>query len=80
MKKVNIAKLRANLSPLLEYVQNGGEIQVEKRNLSIARIIPTRGPTENKTKLGVGQGSVKFLGNITDPVMDDDWDMHQNKP
>jgi prevent-host-death family protein len=75
VKKTNIATLRNNLSELLEYVQKGRELQIEKRNIPIAKIVPITAPHENRTKLGAGKGSVEFKGDITSPVMEEDWEM-----
>jgi len=78
MKKTSIAALRGNLSSLLEYVQKGKELQIEKRNIAIARIVPMEVPQANRTKLGVGAGSVEFIGDVIKPAMDDnDWEMHR---
>lgn len=40
MKTVSVAKLKKDLSRLLREVQAGEEIIIEKRNLSVAKIIP----------------------------------------
>lgn len=72
-----MATLRGQLSSLLEYVAQGREIEVQKRNISIARIVPIKRVEQNRTKLGSGKGSVKFLGDVTAPVMIDDWEMNQ---
>ncbi len=77
MRKTNVISLRCQLSSFLDYVQQGKEVEIQKRNISIARIVPIQIHRKNQTKLGVGKGSVKILKNIVDPAMDDDWDMHQ---
>ena len=77
MKKTNVASLRKDLSALLDYVEKGKEVEIQRRNIPIAKIVPTKRSMANRTRLGSGKGTVKFLGNITEPVMDDDWDMHQ---
>jgi prevent-host-death family protein len=40
MKTVSVAKLKKELSQLLQEVQAGEEIIIEERNLSVAKIIP----------------------------------------
>jgi antitoxin (DNA-binding transcriptional repressor) of toxin-antitoxin stability system len=77
MKKTNIAALRTQLSQFIDYVLKGKELIIQKRNISIAKIVPIRSAKKNKTKLGSGGGSVKFHGDVTKPVLEDDWDMHR---
>ncbi|MFP4532200.1 MAG: type II toxin-antitoxin system Phd/YefM family antitoxin [Desulfobacterales bacterium] len=40
MKKVNIVELKNNFSKILMYVEKGERIQVCKRNIPIAYIVP----------------------------------------
>lgn len=75
MKRANIATLRSQLSAMLAYVQKGRELQIEKRNIPIAKIVPVYSSLPNRTRLGLGKGSVKFLKDVTEPVMDTDWEM-----
>ena len=77
MKKTNIAVLRTQLSQCIDYVLKGKELIIQKRNVAVAKIVPIHGVKKNKTKLGAGQGSVKFHGDVTQPVLEDDWNMHR---
>ncbi|OGQ36059.1 MAG: hypothetical protein A3F16_01720 [Deltaproteobacteria bacterium RIFCSPHIGHO2_12_FULL_43_9] len=77
MKKASVANLRTNLSEFLDYVQEGKEVEIQKHNVTIAKIIPINKPEKNKTKLGLGKGSAKLKYDPTEPIMDDDWDMHK---
>lgn len=77
MKKASVANLRTNLSDFLDYVQEGEEVEIQKHNVTIAKIIPINKPGKNKTKLGLGKGSVKLKYDPTEPIMDEDWDMHK---
>lgn len=78
MKKTSVANLRNDLSALLNYVEKGKEVEIQRRNVSVAKIVPIKRLSETKTRLGCGAGTVKFLGNITDPaITDEDWEMHQ---
>ena len=43
----------------------------------IAKLVPIPKVKENKTKLDIGKGSVQFYGDVTEPVMEDDWEMNQ---
>ena len=76
--KTNIVDLRNKLSEMLDFVQEGNELEIQKRNVVIAKVIPiAKDNKENQTKLDIGRGSVKFYGDVTEPVMEDDWDMNQ---
>ncbi len=77
MKKTSVASLRSHLSAFLDRVEKGEEVEIQKRNVSIAKIVPIKRVDQNKTSLGCGKGSVKFLGDVTEPVMTDDWEMLQ---
>ena len=76
MKVANIVELKNNLSKLLAYVVQGEEIEIRKRNIAIARIVPARRAAKNRTKLGCGLGTATILGDLTDPLIpEDDWQM-----
>jgi antitoxin (DNA-binding transcriptional repressor) of toxin-antitoxin stability system len=75
--KTNIVNLRNKLSEMLDFVQQGNELEIQKRNVIIAKLVPIPNVKENKTKLDVGKGSVQFYGDVTQSVMEDDWDMNQ---
>jgi prevent-host-death family protein len=76
MKIANIAELKNRISEYLAAVENGEEIEVRKRNVPIARIVPLAKHPANNTKLGCGRDSGRILGDITEPfVPEDDWEM-----
>ncbi len=77
MKKANVSDLKNNLIKYLSLVEKGEEIEVCKRNIPIAQIVPLETKEKkNITKLGAGKGSVKILGDLTEPMMpSEDWDM-----
>ncbi len=75
--KTNIVNLRNKLSEMLDFVQQGNELEIQKRNVIIAKLVPIPKVKENKTKLDIGKGSVQFYGDVTQPVTEDDWDMNQ---
>ena len=77
MKKTSVAALRSQLSALLDLVEKGKEVEIQRRNVSIAKIVPIKRVEQNKTILGCGKGTVKFQGDVTEPVMKDDWEMHE---
>ena len=77
MKIANIAELKNNLSRFLALVESGEVIEICKRNIPIARLVPL-GPRnkKNHTRLGCGQGSVKIHADLTEPVIpEENWEM-----
>ena len=81
MKSANIAELRNHLSEWLALVEAGGEVEIHKRNLPIARIVPVPAPpARNRTVLGSGAGSVQVLGDLTEPALPEaEWDVLQGR-
>ena len=76
MKSANIAELKNHLSDYLRLVENGEEVEVSKRNVPFARIVPLRKGHENATKLGALAGSVTVHGDLTEPaIAAEEWDM-----
>jgi prevent-host-death family protein len=76
MKIANIAELKNRLSEFLSFVEKGEEIEVRKRNVPIARVVPVAGNRPNKTRLGSGAGTVKIHDDLTKPLIPNaDWDM-----
>jgi antitoxin (DNA-binding transcriptional repressor) of toxin-antitoxin stability system len=76
--KTNIVNLRKKLSEMLDYVKEGNELEIQKRNVVIAKVIPVaKNSNENQTKLDVGKGTVKYYGDVTEPALEDDWEMHK---
>lgn len=76
MKIANIADFKNHLSRFLKIVEKGEEIEVRNRNVPIAKVTPIRKHKENNTVLGCGRGSVKILGDITEPLIPEkNWDM-----
>jgi prevent-host-death family protein len=76
MKVANIAELKNHLSDYLRLVENGEVIEVAKRNVPFARIVPLPKKPHNQTRLGALMGSVTVKCDLTQPAMpEDDWDM-----
>lgn len=75
MKIANIAELKNRLSEFLSHVEQGEEIEVRKRNIPIARVVPIMKAQPNRTKLGCGRNTVSIQGDLTQPLIDmDSWD------
>ena len=70
MKVTNIAELKNNLSKFLSFVEKGEKVQICKRNIPIAKLIPLApGKKKNHTKLGSGLGSVRINSDLTEPMI-----------
>ena len=69
MKTASIAELKNRLSEYLSRVEQGEEIEVRKRNVPIARVVPIAGKKPNRTRLGCGAGTVKAKGDLTEPLI-----------
>lgn len=80
MKMANIAEFKNHFSRFIAAVEQGEEVEIRKRNLPIARVVPVRTAKPNRTKLGCGRGTVKVLGDLTEPLIpESDWEMLQNR-
>ena len=76
MKIASLAEFRNHLSEYLAAVANGEEVEVRKRNMPVARIVPIRRAGRNRTVLGCGEGSAVVKSDLTGPVIPDaDWEM-----
>jgi len=69
MKIANIAEFKNNLSRYLAAVEQGEEIEVRKRNVPVARVVPISRSHKNLTVLGCGRGSVITKGDLTEPLI-----------
>jgi prevent-host-death family protein len=67
MKIANIAELKNRLSAYLSLVEKGEEVEIRKRNVPIARVVPLRRKPARPGRLGAGAGTVRILGNLTEP-------------
>jgi len=76
MKIANIAEFKNRISEYLSAVESGEEIEVRKRNVPIARVVPITSEKTNKTVLGCGKGTGRILGDVTKPFIPErDWEM-----
>jgi prevent-host-death family protein len=81
MKVANIAQLKNRLSEYLAAVRLGEIVEVRKRNVPIAQLIPVRPDRANRTVLGRGRGTGRILGDVTGPIIaSTDWDMLGGEP
>ena len=76
MATANIAEIKNHFSSYLKLVMNGEPVEVCKRNVAVARMVPVKAKRRNKTLLGCGKNSVIINGDITLPAIDDSsWEM-----
>lgn len=69
MKIVDIAEFENRLSEHLATVGNGEEVEIRKRNVPLARVVPVPRPTRNRTVLGCGRGSVVVRASLVEPLI-----------
>jgi prevent-host-death family protein len=79
MKVANVADFKNNLSKFLADVEKGEAVEIRKRNIPIAHLVPFEsGQRVNRTQLGCGRGSVVVKGDLTEPMMpEENWEMLQ---
>ena len=76
MTTANVAEIKSHFSNYLKMVMNGEPVEVCKRNVAVARMVPISAKPTNKTQLGCGKGSVKIIGDITEPAIEESsWNM-----
>jgi prevent-host-death family protein len=76
MKIANIAEFKNRISEFISAVEKGEEIEVRRRNVPVARVVPAGRPGGNSTVLGCGKGSGRIVGDITGPLIPPgDWTM-----
>jgi len=76
MKIANVAELKDKLSEYLAFVEQGEEIEIRKRNVPIARVVPIKPKARNKTLLGCGIGTGVIHGDLTGPLVPESaWNM-----
>lgn len=72
----SVAELKAKLGSIIDQVNHGEECIVLRHSKPVAKIVPYKQETPNKTKPGCGVGSVTILGDLTEPFIDSgDWEM-----
>ena len=79
MKTTNIGELKNNLSKFISFVEQGEVVEICKRNIPIALLVPHGSKKSvNRTQLGCGLGTVQAKGDLTEPLIPvDSWDMLQ---
>ncbi|MBN2013026.1 type II toxin-antitoxin system Phd/YefM family antitoxin [candidate division KSB1 bacterium] len=76
MKTTNISEFKNHFNRFISIVENGKEMEVLRKDIPIARIIPVTRKRKNNTILGCGKGSVKYNVDLTQPFIPlNDWNM-----
>jgi len=76
MKKANVAEFKNQLSQFMALVEDGEEIEICKRNVPFARVVPLPKSRRNHTKLGCDLNSVTVKTDLTEPAIPGgDWSM-----
>jgi len=79
MKVANIAEFKNSLSRFIADVERGEEVEIRRRNLPVARVVPIPSSAGNETKLGRGSGTARIRGDLTEPMIPaTDWEMLEN--
>lgn len=82
MKSTNIAEFKNHMGKYLAIVEQGEKVEICRRNVPLAIIIPSKQRTiqTNKTQLGCGEGSVVINADLTEPSFPSgDWNMLQGE-
>jgi prevent-host-death family protein len=76
MQKANIAEFKSHLSQYMSLVEAGEEVEICKRNVPFARVVPLQMARKNQTQLGSDLNSVEVKADLTEPAMpEEDWVM-----
>ena len=76
-KVTNLTEFKNNLSKILAVVEQGETVEIRKRDVPIALLVPfgSRGEV-NGPQLGCGLGSVVVKGDLTEPMIpEENWEM-----
>jgi len=69
MKVANVAELKNRLGEFLTVVEQGQEVEVRRRNIPIARLVPIHPQAPNLTQLGCGLNTVEIQADLTEPQL-----------
>jgi prevent-host-death family protein len=73
--ELSVAEAKDQFSKCLTRAQAGETVIVRKHGKAVAQIVGIPNEPKNQIKLGCGRGSVKVLGDLTEPAFDsDDWE------
>ena len=79
--EVNIHEAKAQLSHLIERMQQGETVRICKRNQPVAELVPVKKASKKKRIFGTLKGKIKILPGFYDPIYtDEELDEIYNKP
>lgn len=72
MEEIAISKFKATCLAVLERVRTSGEpVRVTRFGHPVAEIVPPRVAAPRRDWMGANAGSVRFIGDLVSPVMDE---------
>lgn len=79
METIAISKFKATCLSLLDRVQKTGEpLLITKRGKPVAQVLPPPPPEQPKeSAFGCMAGTAKILGDIVEPLGEEDWEVYQ---
>ena len=81
MDAMNVSEAKAKFASLVERAEKGEEIVLCRRNLPVAKIVPSsppEGEPRHHTRIGWAKDSVRVHGDLNEPAIpESDWEMHQ---
>ncbi|HOX04175.1 MAG TPA: type II toxin-antitoxin system prevent-host-death family antitoxin [Candidatus Paceibacterota bacterium] len=73
MSTTTVEEFQRNVGGYLAEVEKGHELVISKNNQPFARLVPaTSVPRKNRTKIGWADSTLKILGPVTGPVLEEE--------
>lgn len=79
METIAISKFKATCLSLLDRVNKTGEpLLITKRGKPVAQVLPPPPPEQpTKSAFGCMAGTIEILGDIVEPLGEEDWEVYQ---
>ena len=76
METVAISKFKATCLALLDRVKKTGQpLLITRRGEPIAQVVPPPPEPPRGSTFGAMAGSIEFVGDVVEPLGEDDWDV-----
>lgn len=70
-----VSKFKATCLAVIERVRRTGEpVLITKRGVPVAQLVPPPPPPKPRSAFGVLRGTVEYLGDIVEPLGEEDWE------
>lgn len=70
-----VSKFKATCLAVIERVRRTGEpVLITKRGVPVAQLVPPPPPPKPRSAFGVLHGTVEYLGDIVEPLGEEDWE------